>query len=186
VKVEFKPLTKEEYIAKRTGKIPAKVKRALRAEVRKIVGKVAKDAKRNLSRKRTGLLEKSLGATVTTASDEKTVSRAGAKSGFRLELSTDFSKRKLKYKGTTEGGKSVKLGAIRQDFKVFVQKGKKKGERKTINPTKYAHLIELGHAKGKGKGAARPFPFIGPAGKIANQTAPAELQKAIREAAKTE
>lgn len=115
-------------------------------------------------RQRTGLLKKSLGKKVKSYPNGVVVGVTGPRRGFRVELSTDFSKREWKYAGTNSKGKKVALGKIDQKVKVFVLKGKNKGQRKVIDPTKYAHLVEGGHQRGKGRSAAKAYPFIKPAG----------------------
>ncbi len=183
MKVEFKALTKEEYIIRRTGKIPAKAKKAIRATVKTICARVAKDEKINLVRQRTGLLAKSLGSVVKTRNDESTVGKAGARSGFRVSLTEAIKgSRKTTLVGD-RGGKSIRL---KGGLNVARTRGKHKGENLKLDPSKYAHLVELGHKKGRGKGAAKGQKFMAKAAAEANKSSPAELAAAIQKEVRTE
>lgn len=182
MKAEFKPLTKEEYIIKRTGLIPAKAKKAIRKVVGSIVKEAAKSERRNLTRQRTGLLGKSLGSTVKTLGNESTVGKAGARAGFRVTLKAAIKGSKTTLTGTKSGGKEIKL---KGNVNAVRTRGKNKGEAVKLSPANYAHLVEGGHKRGGGKGAAKPYPFISKAAKEANRTAPGQLTAAITTEVKT-
>lgn len=166
-------LTGAEYAKARTGKIPAAAKKASRSAVTKIVRQVSKAAKANIHHDVTGLLGKSMGFVVKTY-DEKTVGIAGPRKGFAVRLEERNTSRRKGLVGRTVKGKTIKLKA-----------GAKAGTRR--DATKYAHLVEKGHKKGKGKSSAPPHKFLAPAAEAANNTAKAvitvEMQQYLRETA---
>lgn len=138
-------------IAKQSQKV---VTKAVRAGSAVLLGAVKQEA----FRERTGILKKSMGI-ISVKPNPKgiTVGKVGPRQGFRVTLAGLV---------TNKGGK-VNLAAVNAKGKTLKLKSGKKASG-VINPQKYAHLVELGHAKGGGKGAARPFPFMIPARKKAD------------------
>lgn len=158
-------LTGAEYAKKRTGKIPAAIKRATRQVVGRIVRDVAKDAKANIKRSRTGLLAKSLGSVVRTYKNEKTVGIAGPRAGFKSTITGKrATARRTTLTATRVGGKTISLKG-----------GARVGA--TLDPGKYGRLVERGHRKGRGRSKAIPKPFLAPAAAKANRRAKEELSK---------
>ncbi len=98
---------------------------------------------RSLVPVRYGILKKSLGM-ITKKYPSKGIimSIIGARTGFRQTV-----------------GMEVKLGAKRGAGGRFESKGTKQLTG-TVDPTKYAHLVEFGHG---GKHPAQPHPFLRPA-----------------------
>ncbi len=179
MKIDFFALFSEPRVIKRTSAIPAKVKRGIRQAVGKIVARVAKDAKRNLTRSRTGLLSKALGSSVTTKSDETTIGKAGARAGFRVTVKEVVGRNgKIRLVGVTRKGKEIKLkNAV---------KATRRGDEVKLSAANYIHLVIRGHKKGRGKSAARGDDFLGRAAAAANRDAPKELATTVQTEASTE
>ena len=162
-------LTGTEAAKRKAGNIPRAVKNRVRSAVGKIVREVAKDAKAE-ARKRTGLLGKSMGSVVKTYPNETIVGLAGPRKGFKVTLALQAMDKRGKNKlvGERLRGKAVKLRNV-------IASTTRKGDRKRIDPTTYAHLVEGGHKKGKGKSTAPAYPFLGPAAKKANAKAKGQI-----------
>jgi hypothetical protein len=100
--------------------------------------------------RRYGFLERYLGLSM----NEKT---GTAKVGLPAKIRLVVPKRARA--GTTLGkARTVRAGKAR--FSVFG--GDLSGGTMIVRPSKYAHLVEFGHARGRGHGAARPYPFMIP------------------------
>lgn len=169
-----------EQAIRRTGKIPAAVKKATRAAVAKIVRKAAKVAA-GKARKVSGLLAKSVGSKVKTSGEERTTGIVGPRKGFRVELAEVKGRgKKKKIAGFGKDGKKIAL----RGESAFVKRGKNKGKAKVADPAKYGPRVEFGHKRGKGKAAAKPYPFVGPAGEEATNEAKTAIPAAIAAAIK--
>ena len=161
-------LTGTEAARRKAGNIQRAVKNRVRSAVGKIVREVAKDAK-TAARKRTGLLGKSMCSVVKTYPNETIVGLAGPRRGYKVTLQQTTDKRgKVKLVGERRGGKKIAL-------KNAVKATTSKGTAARISPTAYAHLVEGGHKKGKGKSTAPAYPFLGPAAKKANAKAKGQI-----------
>ena len=142
---------------------PNLVARCLKPAIDKSGRMVARAMKASVSRKKTGLLKASIG----------------------IRTSPNWRK-----------GKVYAIIGPRRSFKSTGQKGgvttvskwrmgriKRRGLEAFAAPSRYAHLIEFGHKKGKGKGAAKPMPFMRPAWQstknAAEQLAANELRRTV-------
>jgi len=122
--------------------LPARLReRAIRPAVDKAARLVARAIKGAQKRRRTGMLSASIGTKVTAKLNRPIYGVAGP--------------RRSSYKPR---GSPFRLTARWRRSKERKRPGLAK-----IKPTRYAHLIEKGHAKGKGKSAARAYPFMRPA-----------------------
>lgn len=128
---------------------------------------VAREAKARLTRRRTGLLHKSIGIKVKQKASGSCYARIGPRRGFAQQMVRTPKGRRLLRKKEEPIAAAVKIKTI------------------TINPVRYAHLVEKGHG---GPHAARAFPFLGPALQSARMTVheiiAGDLRKAIRDASK--
>ncbi len=168
-----------------------KAKAAVKSAVFKVVRIGAKTAKRSLIRNRTGLLGKAIGSKVKVYG-EKTTGIVGVRSGFRTTVSEIQQKGKrtvftgirgtakaiaagkgVNIKGNSFAGSEVTLGSKKVSFR-----GLQAGD--VIWPGKYGKFVEGGHPKGRGKGAAKAFPFVKPAFEESQQTAPALLTQDLQ------
>jgi hypothetical protein len=130
----------DDVLAKLANVKPYLVARCLKPAIDKAGRLVARTMKSMISRRKTGLLKASIGIrTSPNWRKGKVYAIIGPRRSF-----------KSKNKVTTVS--KWRMGRI-----------KRKGFEAFANPTRYAHLIEFGHAKGKGKGAAKPYPFMRPA-----------------------
>lgn len=136
-------------------------------------GGVVRDKAVPLARRQTGMLAKSLGVKVKIPDASFNKAHHG-KPAYVLVGPKRRSGRMLR-KDNLKG-----FGAAQRELvatrKLLAGKGKPlERERLAVrlvkstydavyrNPSRYAHLVEGGHKKGKGRSAARPYPFIGPA-----------------------
>lgn len=155
-----------------TANLDKRTKAAARRGVDKATGVVLRSVKSHLKRRRTGLLAKSLGRKTKTYRGA-VVGLVGARKGFKTTAAAAVGKKLIAYRETKKGNKLVKLKSAR---------GVKAGAK--LDPTKYQHLVEGGHKKGKGTSAAPAYPFIRPGArasqKEAEDTVKQELSAAIR------
>ena len=160
MKVDFK-VTGQDKILTTLGKLPAAVKKGVRRAVEKGVTILLQAVKSELTRKRTGLLSKSLGKVVKSYPSGVTVGVVGPRAGFRTSLESIQRKgRRLTLVGKNRRG-AIKLHAAGGLTPVRI-KGKQAGQRVVLDPAIYAHLVEGGHKKGKGRSSAPAYPFVGP------------------------
>jgi hypothetical protein len=178
--------------------------RAVRNAVRRIATLQSRAIKSNLKRRRTGLLARSIGSKVVDGKfgSGRVTSFAGPRRGFKVTLKTVQHKLKgvkapvvgsivrddqgrVQFVGVGERLKTGKAFKFVTTANVFAARtrGKKKGQAYTIDATRYAHLIEGGHKKGKGRGAAPAFPFMRPAFEQTKGQAVAEIRAAMAEVA---
>lgn len=156
---------------------PAKCRAAIRSGVRKVVQAGAKTAKRLLLRNRTGLLGKSIGSKVKVYGD-KVLGLVGSRVSFRTTLGAVAQKGRSQVFQSLRGGKKAIREGKGKKINVKVQHGLKTGQ--VLDPSKYAHLVELGHKKGKGKSAAPAYPFVKPAFEESQRTAPGILADELK------
>lgn len=152
----------DDVLARLTSVQPRLVARCLKPAIDKagrMVARAMKSAMRH--HKRTGLLKQSIGIRV---SPKWRTGRVYAVIGPRRSFK----------KG--EGGAKVSR-------KWRAKKDLKRPQNAGIVPTRYAHLVEFGHAKGAGKSAAKPYPFMRPATastkRAAEQLAAQELRRTV-------
>ncbi len=136
---------------------PAKCRAAIKAGVSRVVQIGAKTAKRSLTRKRTGLLGKAIGSKVKVSGD-RVLGLVGARTGFKTTLGAQKGRA---FQGLKTSGKTINIKA---------KPGLKTGQ--AIDPAKYAHLVEGGHKRGKGKSSAPAYPFVKPAFEESQKNAP--------------
>lgn len=142
--------------------------RAQRNAQRKAARVVVKSVKGDLENRETKLLYKSIGFKVGTFRKGGMYSVVGPrrKMGGQV-LRTPKGRRALRKR---EEGIAAAVGA-RTRFR---------------NPTQYAHLVERGHRRGKGHGAAPPYPFMSTGFNSARATVQqiiaAEFRAAVRAA----
>ncbi len=174
-----------------------KAKAATRSAVSKIVRVGAKAAKRYEVRNRTGLLAKAIGSKVKT-SGEKVMGFVGVRSGFRTTVTAIEQKgqrtvftgirgtkkmldagKGAKIKGNSFAGQTINLKDAKGVSKSVFFRGLQTGD--VVWPGNYGKFIEKGHPKGRGKGAAKAFPFIRPAFEETSQNAPAQLTQELQQ-----
>jgi HK97 gp10 family phage protein len=128
-------------VLKRLETLPALlVAKCLKPAIEKSARVVARAMKAALTRHRTGYLKASIGIRVSPSWKS---GRVYAVIGPRKSAST------------AKGIKTVKVWRVKRDAR--------RGGNTKVVPTRYAHLVEFGHAKGRGHGAARAHPFMRPA-----------------------
>ncbi len=163
-------LTGDVQAVANTKETVKKAKAAVKSAVFKVVRIGAKTAKRSLIRNRTGLLGKAIGSKVKVYG-EKTTGIVGVKSGFKTTLGAgNATARGIVFQSFRGKGKAIKIKGV---------KGLQTGD--VLNPARYGHFIEKGHDKGRGKGAAKAFPFVKPAFEESQQTAPALLTQDLQQ-----
>lgn len=155
------------------GRVIVRVPREIKNAVRRGATLQARAIKANLKRKRTGLLAKSIGSRVKDYTTGRITALSGPRRGFRVEVRR-VEKRKLVgvRDGTKKGGPK----------KIILKKVAGVGEGDTINPTRYAHLVDKGHAKGKGKGAAKGWDFMKKAFQATRDPIKQDISRAIQQA----
>ncbi len=115
---------------------------AIKDAVRRASRYVAREIKANITSNRSGVLRKSIGAKVKQTRSGTCYAKIGPRRGFEVEL--------------------VRLGKGPRKLRKREQPMAKYLGLKTykVSPTRYAHLVELGHG---GWAPAKPHPFIDPA-----------------------
>ena len=115
---------------------------------------------------RTGLLAKSIGDKTKEGKGGKITTLAGPRRGFRTALVERAGRgkvtalREVKGKGGKITLKKITLAAAGGLAVVRGTKSKRAGTNNVIDPVRYAHLADAGHAKGAGKGAAEGQHFM--------------------------
>lgn len=148
------------------------VPRGVRNAVRRAATIQAKAIKSALKRKRTGLLLKSIGSKVKEKGTRATA-LSGPRRGFKVKITSREAKRLEGVRETKRGSKKIILKA---------KAGVKAGD--TISATRYAHLVESGHKKGKGRAAAPAYPFMKPAFEASKAEVVATIRAAMAEVTK--
>jgi hypothetical protein len=149
-----------------------RVPREVRNAVRRAATLQAREIKTQLKRKRTGLLAKSIGSKVKDKGARAT-GLSGPRRGFKVTISKREAKRLEGVRETKKGNKKIVLKA---------SGGVKEGD--VISATRYAHLVESGHKKGKGRAAAPPYPFMKPAFKATEKQVRQMVKDAMAEIAR--
>lgn len=126
---------------------------------------VAKAMKASVTRRRTGLLKQSVGVKVSPNWRKgKVYAVIGPRRSYKMVASDAGEK-------------------FATPTKWRANKLRKKPHQAKIIPTRYAHLVEFGHARGKGKHDAKPYPFMRPAMEstkhAAEQLAANELRRSV-------
>lgn len=113
--------------------------------------------KASLTRLRTGLLLKSLGSKVKV-SGAVVYGIVGPRLGFRTTIAAvEQSARRVVFVGFRGRKGAAKTSKVKIGYSRKVSIGD------VIDPSKYAHLIELGHQSAHGGGMVQAYPFIKPA-----------------------
>ena len=131
----------EDLVAVLSQLPPRLRERAIKPAVDKATRLVARAMKAGQKRKRTGMLTASIGTKVKAKLNRPVYGIAGPRRS-----------------SSKPAGSPFRLGA-----KWRRKKDAKRPGQALVIPTRYAHLIEKGHAKGKGRSAARAYPFMRPA-----------------------
>lgn len=120
-----------------------------------------REMKAALTRKRTGLLAKSLGKKVKQYPTGATVGLVGPRHGFWVEIKAVVKSARravlIAERFSKKGPRDIKLKAA---VGVKRLRGKQAGENVRLNPVFYAHLVEAGHKRGRGRSAAPAYPFV--------------------------
>jgi hypothetical protein len=151
--------------------LPHKVARKLeRGAILKVCRLIARLAKQNLAGHQvTGLLKASLGTKTYTARNGAIVGIVGPRRGTGRQRDKVLKRRIMR---------TASWKLKRQQKNVALAK---------VDPVKYAHLVERGHHRGKGRSAAPAYPFltraVADASGMAQDILRGEVWKAIREAA---
>jgi hypothetical protein len=162
---------------------------------------VVKDKAKSLARRETGLLSKSIGVKVTIPDASFNKAHHGKpayvvvgpkrKSGRFMRRTASgslkgFGKAQKELKAQRNFFKAAGANPLARERLAVRMTKKQFGEAQYRNPTRYAHLVEHGHAKGKGRSSARPYPFIGPAQSHGNTAGLAKFTSKLREGIETE
>lgn len=159
-------------------------------------GGVVKEVAQSLAREETGLLRKSIGVKVIIPDASWNVAHHGRPSRVIVGAKRKSGRMmRVKKSGGLAGfGKAQR--ALVAERKRLETSGVKPlaRERAAVkgvlqafsgaryrNPTRYAHLVEKGHKKGKGRASARAYPFIAPAQKAGNTRGLAKLAQKLRQ-----
>lgn len=139
-------------------------------------GGIVRDRASQIVRRQSGLLSKQLGVKV---SGTKSIGQDDSKPVTASVGAKRRAGRFMRLKGTGLKGFGVAQRALTAERKRLKAEGKLpplQRERAAVaaiakqhsdaiyrNPSRYAHLVEKGHKKGKGRGAAQAYPFLTPA-----------------------
>lgn len=160
---------------------PAAKKGAKKGVLR--AGRLALAAEKSgLSHDVTGLLRKSLGVKVVTNGDRITAI-VGPRRGFRTVIAAVEQRARGNIFIAFRGRKTQAVSELR-GIKLKARRSMKIG--KIMDPAKYGPKVERGHAKGKGHGAAKAHPFVGPAMDRVRAPATAAIAEEIQASIKAE
>lgn len=164
-------------------------------------GGIVRDKQKALAQKETGLLSRTLGVKVTIPDASRNKAHHGKpayvvvgpkrKSGRFMRLNSKGSligfgkaNKELKtnrnfFRAQGSSGRATEIGAVKATRKAF-------GNAVYRNPTRYIHLVEKGHRRGKGRSSARAYPMIGPSQQVGNTTGLAKFKSKLGEGIETE
>lgn len=164
----------QEVIKEKLSKYEREIRKALRRGVAKGSSIINKDAKAQW-RQRSGLLKKAQGFVVRTYKGGRTIGVIGPRKGYRTTINEINGKKIVASRIVTiTGGK-----ANRKEIKLKAFEKAAVGQ--ILDPIRYAHFVEKGHAKGKGKSAAKAYPALAIAERRNRKAAQAAIADAVRE-----
>lgn len=164
---------------------PAVRRKHLRIGLSAAGGVIKRDAQAR-ARRLTGLLKKSLAVKVFVAphSDKPSTVRIGINKGvFGVFRRTGRKLRRVAEATAMLRERMNKRGKDKDVLKKVDRQllARKFSDTHIRRPVHYAHLVEHGHKKGKGKSAARPYPFLKPALEQSANAAVEALTRKLRE-----
>lgn len=147
----------ESEVRDKFGRIIQYVPKALRNAVKRGATVQTQAVRRNLKRKRTGVLAKSIGNKVKEGKGAKVTALVGPRKGFKVRVTRSAGRRLEGVRDTKKGTKRIALRRAR---------GVKEGD--VVEATRVAHLVEQGtkerrHKSGKSTGRMPASPFMKPA-----------------------
>ena len=176
VQIVFSPFELKRF-QDRLNTLAGNVQRRVVRNALSAAGGVLRDIAKSLAREDTGLLKKSLAVknpyvpkvnanTVGYTPNSYVLVGVKRKAGRMLRKST------LRGSGVSQRALVVERKRLKTEGSLPALKRERAAVRNVLtrfqdaiyrNPSRYAHILEGGHAKGKGRSSARAYPFIGPA-----------------------
>lgn len=144
-------------------------------------GGIVRDKAAQLARRQSGLLAKSPGVKVTIPDASYNSAHHGKPAyvlvGPKRKSGKMLRKESLRGYGAAQRELKARRLELKKDGTLKPLEREKAAVRFVLasfkdaiyrNPSRYAHLVEHGHKKGKGRSSARGYPFIGPAQQTGN------------------
>lgn len=159
-------------------------------------GGVVKGVAQSLAREETGLLRKSIGVKVIIPDASWNVAHHGKpsrvivgpkrKSGrfMRVKKSGGLAGFGKAQRALVAERKRLATGGVRplaRERAAVRSVAQAFAGARYRNPSRYAHLVEKGHKRGKGRSSARAYPFIAPAQRAGNTRGLSALARKLRE-----